>query len=86
MIVGLTGREQYRILGRSGFGTGHRWPVTLQYADIELAPMKKRYQAEWERVRRDNATWLRPWEATLPPGAQPGPGTYGALVRALGWG
>ena len=38
--MGLTGREQYRILGRSGFGTGHRWPVTLQYADLELAPMK----------------------------------------------
>jgi len=42
LIMGLTGREQYRILGRSGFGAGHRWPVTLQYADIELAPMKSR--------------------------------------------
>jgi ribosomal-protein-alanine N-acetyltransferase len=82
--MGLTGREQYRILGRNGFASGHRWPVTLQYADIELAPMKTRYQAEWERVRRENASWLRPWEATLPPGAQPGPGSYGALVRALG--
>ena len=82
--MGLTGREQYRVLGRRGFGTGHQWPVTLQYADIELVPMRSRYQADWERVRRENASWLRPWEATLPPGAQPGPSSYGALVRALG--
>jgi ribosomal-protein-alanine N-acetyltransferase len=80
----VPGREPYRVLGRGGFGAEHRWPVTLQYGDIELAPMQGRFQADWERVRRENLTWLRPWEATLPPGARPGPASYGALLRALG--
>ena len=35
-------------------------------------------------MRRENAAWLRPWEATLPPGAEPGPATYAGLVRSLG--
>lgn len=81
--MGLTGREPYRVVGRAGYGSDRRWPVTLQYGEIELAPMRGRYQADWERVRRVNADWLRPWEATLPPGAQPGPPSYPALVRVL---
>jgi ribosomal-protein-alanine N-acetyltransferase len=81
--MGLTGREPYRVLGRGGSGTEHRWPVTLQYGDLELAPMRTRHQAAWERVRRANLSWLRPWEATLPPGAQPGPTSFPALVRLL---
>jgi ribosomal-protein-alanine N-acetyltransferase len=28
-------------------------------------------------------TWLRPWEATLPPGAETGPTSYSGLVRSL---
>ena len=76
----VPGREPYRVLGRGGFGADHRWPVTLQYGDLELAPMQSRYQADWERVRRENLTWLRPWEATLPPGARPGPASYGGVA------
>lgn len=76
------GREPYEIIGRGS--SGHRWPVTLQYGQLELAPMRASHQAAWERVREVNASWLRPWEATLPPGAQQGPATYRALVRALG--
>ena len=82
-MMGLTGREPYEIIGRGGFGTDHRWPVTLRYRDIELAPMRGRHQADWEGVRRANQNWLRPWEATLPPGAQPGPTSYPSLVRLL---
>lgn len=62
---------------------GRRWPVTLRHEDLVLRPMRMRDAADWERVRRRNAGWLRPWEATLPPSAEPGPPTYGALVRAL---
>lgn len=81
--MGLPRREPYEISGRGGFGTEHRWPVTLRYHDIELAPMRVKHQQEWERVRRANLGWLRPWEATLPPGAPPGPGNYASLVRLL---
>ncbi|MDN5763861.1 MAG: GNAT family N-acetyltransferase [Microlunatus sp.] len=80
----MTDREPYRIISRgSAFGAEHRWPVTLQYGGIELAPIRTRHQAEWDRVRRANTSWLRPWEATLPPGAQPGPTSYPGLVRVL---
>ncbi len=34
-------------------------------------------------MRRANLTWLRPWEATVPPGAAVGPATYRGLVRTL---
>ena len=61
----------------------HRWPVTLQHGEVVLAPLRQRDGGAWERVRRQNAEWLRPWEATLPPGSEPGPGTFAGLVRTL---
>ena len=61
----------------------HRWPVTLHHGPVQLAPMRLRDRAAWERVRMANADWLRPWEATLPPGAQVGPTSYAGLVRTL---
>jgi ribosomal-protein-alanine N-acetyltransferase len=60
-----------------------RWPVTLRHGDVTLRPMRLRDAADWERIRRDNAAWLRPWEATLPPSSVPGPQSYSALVRSL---
>jgi ribosomal-protein-alanine N-acetyltransferase len=61
----------------------HRWPVTLHHGPVQLAPMRRRDRSAWERVRSANTDWLRPWEATLPPGAQVGPTTYEGLVRTL---
>ena len=76
--------ERRQSSGASGQWFGrHRWPVTLRHGPVQLAPMRQRDRAAWERVRRANAAWLRPWEATLPPGAQIGPVSYPGLVRAL---
>jgi ribosomal-protein-alanine N-acetyltransferase len=61
----------------------HRWPVTLRHGQVTLAPLRHRDGSAWERVRRANAEWLRPWEATLPPGSEHGPATYAGLVRSL---
>ncbi len=61
----------------------HRWPVTLTDGPISLRPMRRRDAAEWERVRRRNHGWLRSWEATLPPHADPGPSSYVGLIRTL---
>jgi ribosomal-protein-alanine N-acetyltransferase len=61
----------------------HRWPVTLRHGPVSLRPMRYRDQTEWERVRRANYTWLRPWEATLPSGSQIRPTSYAGLVRSL---
>lgn len=60
-----------------------RWPVTLRHGPVMLAPLRHRDGGVWERVRRENNEWLRPWEATLPSGSEPGPATYAGLVRAL---
>ena len=66
-----------------GFGMfgPHHWPVTLRHGPVVLAPLRYRDRAAWERVRRRRtSSWLRPWEATLPPGVRgrthhvPGPG------------
>ena len=61
----------------------HHWPVSLWHGPVGLVPMRLRDRAAWERVRAANMTWLRPWEATLPPRAATGPATYGGLVRSL---
>jgi [ribosomal protein S5]-alanine N-acetyltransferase len=37
----------------------------------------------WKEARRRNAAWLRPWEATVPPGDDTAPRTFRGLVRDL---
>ncbi len=68
-----------------GFGMfgPHHWPVTLRHGPVVLAPLRYRDRAAWERVRHQNIEWLRPWEATVPPGSEVGPTTYQGLVRTL---
>jgi len=70
------------LTGLGSFGR-HRWPVTVRHGAVVLAPLRHRDRVAWERVRRENVSWLRPWEATLPPGSQHGPATYAGLVRSV---
>ena len=37
----------------------------------------------WSEVRRRNAAWLTPWEATVPPGDRSAPATFRGLVGDL---
>lgn len=60
-----------------------RWPIVLDHGPVRLRPLRRRDEAAWNRIRRANHEWLRPWEATLPPGATPGPPTWGSLVATL---
>ncbi len=58
------------------------WPVTLECGDIALRPVRYRDKRAWSEVRRRNAEWLVPWEATSPiPGVQLP--TFAGMVRAL---
>lgn len=81
----VAGRSSQPERGGSGLQLlgAHHWPVSLRHGGVLLAPMKQRDRSAWERVRQANTQWLRPWEATLPPGSQTGPTTYAGLVRAL---
>lgn len=63
--------------------SGRGWPVRLGHGEVLLRPLKRRDRAEWDAVRAYNRDWLLPWEATSPPGSDPGPATFGALVRVL---
>ena len=72
-----------RIEAGLGLFNRHDWPVTLRHDAVTLAPIRVRNQSAWEAVRRANLSWLRPWEATVPPGTQIGPNTYRGLVRTL---
>ncbi|GAB3622954.1 GNAT family protein [Mariniluteicoccus endophyticus] len=60
-----------------------QWPVELRHGGVVLRPLRNSDAREWLEVRRANREWLRPWEATVPPGAEPGPPTFRALVRTL---
>ena len=59
------------------------WPVELRRGPLVLRPLSVRDKREWEQVRSRNSTWLRPWDATLPPGANDAPTTFRGMVRAL---
>ena len=59
------------------------WPATLQYGDVTLRPLAYRDARAWRAVRRRNAAWLIPWDATVPPGGSERPATFRSLVARL---
>lgn len=62
------------------------WPVSLACGDVGLRPLRQTDARRWREVRRRNAEWLRPWEATLPmEGLNSGDvvPTFGMMVRRL---
>ncbi|WP_372698047.1 GNAT family N-acetyltransferase [Arthrobacter sp. JSM 101049] len=63
------------------FGTGS-WPVTLESGDLLLRPLRYRDKATWMALKRRNADWLQPWEASTPTPGGPLP-TYREMVSSL---
>lgn len=59
------------------------WPVTLKHADVTLRPIEQSDAHDWREVRARNTDWLRPWDATVPPGAQGRPATFRGMVKRL---
>ena len=59
------------------------WPVRLTSGEVTLRPISRSDKQQWSDVRRRNAEWLRPWDATVPPGEPSRPTSFGALVRKL---
>ncbi len=59
------------------------WPARLTSGEVTLRPISRSDKEQWREVRNRNADWLRPWDATVPPGAPAQPSSYGALVRRL---
>ncbi len=42
------------------------WPAELSWGPLLLRPLRRSDRREYVEVRRANADWLRPWEATVP--------------------
>ncbi len=59
------------------------WPAQLRRGPLVLRPLSVGDRRAWEAVRSRNAAWLRPWDATLPPGANDAPTTFRGMVRTL---
>ncbi|QZY29589.1 GNAT family N-acetyltransferase [Nocardioides coralli] len=59
------------------------WPARLSSGEVTLRPLARSDRAAWREVRRRNADWLRPWDATVPPGSDARPSSFGGLVRRL---
>jgi len=59
------------------------WPATLQYGAVTLRPLRYRDARAWRAVRRRNAAWLQPWDATVPPGGTERPASFRSLVTRM---
>lgn len=60
------------------------WPARLTDGEITLRPLQVSDAREWRQLRLRNSSWLKPWDATVPPGAAGGRATtFRALARRL---
>jgi ribosomal-protein-alanine N-acetyltransferase len=50
---------------------------------VGLRPLTLRDAPSWKAVRARNRDWLKPWEATVPPGDVSAPATFRGMVRDL---
>jgi ribosomal-protein-alanine N-acetyltransferase len=59
------------------------WPAVLQHGEVTVRPLAYADARAWKAARKANADWLRPWDATVPPGGAERPASFRALVRRL---
>lgn len=59
------------------------WPVVLRHGELALRPLSVSDARAWAAVRERNVDWLRPWDATVPPGGEPRPVSFRALAKRL---
>lgn len=57
--------------------------LTLTDGDLVLRPLATSDQTAWTEVRRRNAAWLRPWDATNPPESVDVAPSFRGMVRRL---
>lgn len=55
----------------------------LTHAELRLRPVEVADAVAWQAARERSADWLRPWDATMPPGGEPRPANFRAVVKNL---
>ena len=75
------GRADRRERPLSTVAPGGRPPCA--HGEVTVRPLSYGDANAWRTARRANADWLRPWDATVPPGGGDRPATFRALVRRL---
>lgn len=55
----------------------------MTHGNVELRVLQRGDYNEWLDVRRRNVDWLRPWEATLPPGAGERIPSFDQMIRRI---
>lgn len=53
---------------------------TFFYKQIRLRPLRYRDVNKWKSLRRENKSWLKEWDATLPPFEESYPATFFQMV------
>ncbi|WP_375000418.1 GNAT family N-acetyltransferase [Aeromicrobium sp. CTD01-1L150] len=48
-----------------------------------VRPLRRSDAGQWQRLRQEDAGWLAPWEATLPPGAGFPSTSYSTMIRTM---
>jgi ribosomal-protein-alanine N-acetyltransferase len=59
------------------------WPAVLRHGEVTVRPIAQSDARAWKAARQANADWLRPWDATAPPGGADRPTTFRSLIRRL---
>jgi ribosomal-protein-alanine N-acetyltransferase len=59
------------------------WPITLEQGPVMLRPLRRFDEAAWNEVRRRNARWTGPWDATRPPGSDFAARSFRGMVSDL---
>ena len=59
------------------------WPVVLTAGEVTLRPFDHADADAWRVARQRSASWLAPWDATVPPGGEGRPASFRSLVRTL---
>lgn len=77
-----------KLLQKSRRDDQAHWPVVLTddagSPPITLRPLRASDEEDWHHIRADNASYVKPWEPTLPPGVRGRPTvSFKQFVRDL---
>ncbi|QYJ02816.1 GNAT family N-acetyltransferase [Nocardioides panacisoli] len=65
---------------------GRAWPNRLISGSdpvVTLRPLRRTDARAWRAIRKRDLAWFSRWDATMPPGGEQRPSSFGGMVRRL---